>query len=158
MRILLDHNVPRPLKNNLPGHDTDTAADRGWQDLNTGELLDQAETDGYELFLTSDRRIPSQQNLTRRNISVLNLTTNSWPRLRQHLNDINEAVEAMRHNRLSQLDIPYAIPIPTNLTQRNIPTGHTALQGLNAASPEPSLRNNPPPVTLNSHALPACFY
>ena len=106
MRILLDHNVPRPLKNNLPGHDTDTAADRGWQDLNNGELLDQAETDGYELFLTSDRRIPFQQNLTRRNISVLILTTNSWPRLRQRLNDINEAVEAMGHNQLSQLDIP----------------------------------------------------
>jgi hypothetical protein len=106
MRILLDHNVPRPLKNNLPGHDTDTAADRGWQELNNGELLDQAETDGYELFLTSDRRIPFQQNLTRRNISVLILTTNSWPRLRQRLNDINEAVEAMGHNQLSQLDIP----------------------------------------------------
>jgi hypothetical protein len=106
MRILLDHNVPRPLKNNLPGHDTDTAADRGWQELNNGELLDQAETDGYELFLTSDRRIPFQQNLTRRNISVLILTTNSWPRLRQHLNDINEAVAAMGHNQLSRLDIP----------------------------------------------------
>ena len=79
---------------------------RGWQELNNGELLDQAETDGYELFLTSDRRIPFQQNLTRRNISVLVLTTNSWPRLRQRLNDINEAVEAMVHNQLSQLDIP----------------------------------------------------
>ena len=106
MRILLDHNVPRPLKDNLPGHDADTAADRGWQELNNGELLDQAETDGYELFLTSDQRIPFQQNLTRRNISVLILTTNSWPRLRQHLNDINQAVEAMAHNQLSQLDIP----------------------------------------------------
>ena len=28
MRILLDHNVPRPLKNSLPGHDTDAAAER----------------------------------------------------------------------------------------------------------------------------------
>ena len=101
MSILLDHNVPRPLKNNPPGHDTDAAADRGWQDLNNGELLDQAETDGYELFLTSDRRIPFQQNLPRRNISVLILTTNSWSRLRQHLNDINEAVEAMGYNQLS---------------------------------------------------------
>ena len=75
IRILLDHNVPSPLKNNLPGHDTDTAADRGWQDLNTGELLDQAETDAYELFLISGGRIPFQQNLIRRNISVLILTT-----------------------------------------------------------------------------------
>ena len=43
MRILLDHSVPRPLKNSLPGHDADTAAERGWQELHNGELLDRAE-------------------------------------------------------------------------------------------------------------------
>jgi hypothetical protein len=55
MRILLDHSVPRPLKNNLPGHDTDTAAERGWHELHNGELLDRAEADGYDLLVTADR-------------------------------------------------------------------------------------------------------
>ena len=105
MRILLDHNVPRPLKNNLPGHDTDTAADRAWQELHNGELLDRAETDGYELLITADRKMPFQQNFTHRNISVLVLTTNAWPILRQHLSDVNQSVNAMGHNQIRELDI-----------------------------------------------------
>ena len=75
MRILLDHSVPRPLKNNLPGHVIDTAAERGWQELHNGELLDRAEVEGYELLITADRNMNFQQNFAHRFISVLFLTT-----------------------------------------------------------------------------------
>lgn len=105
MRILLDHNVPRPLKNNLPGHDTDTAAERLWQELHNGELLDRAEADGYELLITADRKMPFQQNFTHRNISVLVLTTNAWPVLRQRLSDVNQAVNDIGHNQVLELDM-----------------------------------------------------
>ena len=105
MRILLDHNVPRPLKNNLPGHDTDTAAERSWQELHNGELLDRAEADGYELLITADCKMPFQQNFTHRNISVLVLTTNAWPVLRQRLGDVNQAVNDMGHNQVLELDM-----------------------------------------------------
>jgi hypothetical protein len=66
MRILLDHSVPRPLKNNLPGHDAHTAAERGWQELHNGELLDRAEADGYELLITADQQCPFNRNLPER--------------------------------------------------------------------------------------------
>ena len=105
MRILLDHSVPRPLKNNFPGHDTDTAAERGWHELHNGELLDMAETDGYELLITADRQMPFQQNFARRSMSILILTTNSWPVLRQRLDDVNRAVNAIGYNQISELDI-----------------------------------------------------
>ena len=109
MRILLDHNVPRPLKNNLPGHDTDTAAERAWQELQNGELPERAETNGYELLITADRtadrKMPFQQNFIHRNISVLVLTTNAWPILRQRLDDIIRAVNAMGDSQIQELDI-----------------------------------------------------
>jgi hypothetical protein len=105
MRTLLDHSVPRPLKNNLPGHDTDTAAERGWHELHNGELLDRAEADGYHLLVTADRQMPFQQNFSVRNISVLVLTTNSWPILRQRLADINQAINARGRSQISELDI-----------------------------------------------------
>lgn len=105
MRILLDHSVPRPLKVNLPGHDTDTAAERGWQELHNGELLDRAESDGYDLLITADQQMPFQQNFARRNISILILTTNSWPVLRQHLDEVNQAVNEVRSNQITELDI-----------------------------------------------------
>jgi hypothetical protein len=36
MRILLDQNVPRALRNLLLGHDVRTAAERGWSTLLNG--------------------------------------------------------------------------------------------------------------------------
>ena len=105
MRILLDHNIPRPLRSSLPGHDVDTTAERGWDGLHNGELLDRAETEGYELFITADQQMPFQQNFTHRGIRLVVLTTNSWPTLRQHLDEINRAVNATEHHQISRLDI-----------------------------------------------------
>ena len=48
----------------------ETAFQRNWHTLTNGELLDQAESDEYELLITADRRIPYQQNLSRRSITV----------------------------------------------------------------------------------------
>ena len=39
MKILLDNNVPRLLRNNLPGHQVDVALQFGWHNLSNGELL-----------------------------------------------------------------------------------------------------------------------
>ena len=105
MRILLDHNIPRPLRNSLPGHDVDTTAERRWDELHNGELLDRAETEGYGLLITADQQMPFQQNFTNRGIRVLVLTNNSWPTLRQHLDEINQAVNATEHHQISRLDI-----------------------------------------------------
>ena len=105
MRILLDHSVPRPLKHNLPAHNTDTAAERGWHELHNGALLDRAEDAGYELLITADQQMPFQQNFARRSIRILILTTNSWPTLRQHLDEINRAIDAMGCDQITELDI-----------------------------------------------------
>ena len=46
-----------------------------------------------------------QQNFAHRYISVLFLTTNSWPVLRQRLEDINQAVNDIGYNQRRELDI-----------------------------------------------------
>ena len=76
MRILLNNNVPKLLTSNLPDHQADTTFQRDWHTLTNGELLDQAESDGYQLLITADQRIPYQQNLSRRSIAVLIITSN----------------------------------------------------------------------------------
>jgi len=40
---LLDHNVPKRLRQFLSGHDVRTAREMGWQDLENGELMTVAE-------------------------------------------------------------------------------------------------------------------
>ena len=63
MKILFDQGTPRPLRSFLPEHAVDTAAGRGWSELSNGELLDIAESEGYELLITTDQNIRHQQNL-----------------------------------------------------------------------------------------------
>ena len=81
MRILFDHDVPRPLRRNLTGHEVDTARQRGWEELSNGDLLNVAEREGYEVFITADQKIPYQQNLDRRSFGVVILLSNTGHKL-----------------------------------------------------------------------------
>jgi hypothetical protein len=72
--ILFDHGTPKGLARALSGHTVHTAQSRGWDTLNNGALLNAAEDAGFELLLTTDRRIRFQQNLTTRRIALLVLT------------------------------------------------------------------------------------
>jgi predicted nuclease of predicted toxin-antitoxin system len=71
MKILLDECLPLDFRHHLPGHEVHTAEWAGFKSLKNGELLQQAEDAGYDVFLTIDQGIPHQQNLTQRRISIL---------------------------------------------------------------------------------------
>ena len=45
------HDEPVPLRQHLVGHAVDTAFERGWSDLQNGELLDRAEVEGLERLI-----------------------------------------------------------------------------------------------------------
>jgi hypothetical protein len=54
--ILFDHGTPKGLARALSEHTVQTARSKGWDTLTNGELLDAAESAGFELLLTADRR------------------------------------------------------------------------------------------------------
>ena len=62
MKVLFDHGTPAPLRGYIPEHTVDTAAEKGWAELSNGELLDQAESEEYELLITTDQSVRYQQN------------------------------------------------------------------------------------------------
>ena len=74
MLILFDHGTPKGLARALSGHTIDTAQAKGWDTLSNGALLNAAEEAGFELLLTTDRRIRYQQNLQVRRIALVVLT------------------------------------------------------------------------------------
>ena len=97
MRILFDHGTPKGLVRTLSGHTIDTALAKGWDTLSNGALLAAAEEAGFELLLTTDRRIRYQQNLSVRRIALVVLTgTTRWSSVRQHADHI-AAVLCGRH-------------------------------------------------------------
>ena len=71
MHILLDEQLPRRLTRVLPGHDVQTVQRQGWSGIKNGELLRRASESGFDVFLTSDRNLQFQQNLSRFSIGVI---------------------------------------------------------------------------------------
>ena len=93
MKILFDQGTPVPLRGFLTGHQVDTAYERGWQMLENGELLTAAETSGYDILLTTDQNLRYQQNLGARSISIIVLSSTSWPRIMKATAQIVAAIE-----------------------------------------------------------------
>jgi hypothetical protein len=70
MKVLLDECVDWRLSRELHGHDVKTARQMGWATLRNGELLALAAKD-FDVFVTVDRKLPSQQNLSALAIAVV---------------------------------------------------------------------------------------
>lgn len=93
MRILFDQGTPAPLRHNLSDHLVDTVFERGWSNLNNGELLDASEQDGYQLLISTDQNLRYQQDLSNRQLAIIVLLSTSWPRIQLRVDDIQAIVD-----------------------------------------------------------------
>ena len=71
-------------------------------------LLNAAEQDGFDLFITADQELSYQQNLSGRKTSILVLSTNNWGLIKAHVVDITAAINAVAPGSLVFLDIRHA--------------------------------------------------
>jgi hypothetical protein len=94
MRILFDHSTPAPLRQTLTSHVVVEALERRWQTLENGPLLDADEAEGFEIFITADKNIRYQQNISDRKIAVVILGNAQWPVLRRHADKVVAALNA----------------------------------------------------------------
>jgi hypothetical protein len=106
--VLFDHGTPKGLARLLPEHTVHTAQSRGWDTLSNGALLNAAEQAGFELLLTTDRRIRYQQNLQSRRIALLVLTgSTKWSLVRQHAGRIAASVDSATPGSYAEVEIPF---------------------------------------------------
>jgi hypothetical protein len=91
-RVLLDHCVPRRVRQALAGSEVATAYQRGWSELKNGALLEVAERDGFDVLITADKNLRYQQALAHRRIAIVELPTNALPALLAHFSEIADAV------------------------------------------------------------------
>jgi hypothetical protein len=94
MLILFNHVTPKGIARALVGHTVTKAKDRGWDTLSNGDLLDAAETAGFDVFVTADKNMRYQQNLADRRLALVVLSTPQWPVVKLHLEKIAAAVNA----------------------------------------------------------------
>lgn len=95
MKILFDQNVPRALSAFLIGHEVVRAAELNWDGLRNGELLLQAEAQGFDALITCDRNLEYQQRVTGRKVGIVALTTNNWPLVRMRVEAVVNAVDTL---------------------------------------------------------------
>lgn len=106
MKILFDQGTPVPLRRHLAEHTVKTAYEEGWSNLSNGDLLNAAEVAGYQLFVTTDQNLRYQQNLRGRHIAIVVLLSTSWPRIRQHVPEILEMINAVSPGGYVEIPIP----------------------------------------------------
>lgn len=106
MRILFDQGTPVPLRDHLNTHQVETAFERGWSTLTNGELLARAEDEGFEVLVTTDKALPSQQNIDVLRIAIVVLTSTSWPRIQQAAAAISLVIDATVPGSFVEVTIP----------------------------------------------------
>jgi len=70
VRVLLDECIDWRLSRDIVGHDVKTAHEMSWASIKNGELLALA-AQHFDVFVTVDRNLSFQQNLTSIPIAVV---------------------------------------------------------------------------------------
>jgi hypothetical protein len=95
-RVLLDEDVPRQLRRDLPEFVVRTVQEEGWSSIKNGELLRRSSAT-FDVFVTADKRLRHQQNITAHDIGVVVLGTHDvrLPRLQQILTELRSAISSV---------------------------------------------------------------
>jgi len=101
MRILIDECLDWRLCRALAEHHCKTVQEAGWEGLTNGQLLEQAEG-LFDVFLTGDRNLTFQQNVSSRKIAVIVLEARST-RLADMLQLIPQVRPVLRTIQLGQV-------------------------------------------------------
>ena len=106
MKVLFDQGTPAPLRRALTEHVVETAFERGWSSLHNGALIAAADTDGFDVFVTTDRNLKYQQNMAARRLAVVVLLSTSWPRIQQVIPQICQAVNKAGPGSYCEVNVP----------------------------------------------------
>jgi predicted nuclease of predicted toxin-antitoxin system len=105
-RVLLDENLPRKLRRELPDCVVRTVQEEHWTSFANGQLLRRAQTN-FDVLLTADRRLQFQQNLAQFEIGVVVIVT---PNLRFRvimgvIEQVRSAIAAVRPGEAIQVQV-----------------------------------------------------
>ncbi len=106
MLVLFDHGTPAPLEPYLASHAVKKTKDLGWDVLANGELLKEAEKSGFEVFVTTDKNLRYQQNLTQLRLAIMVLGNSRWPVVQRYVDRVVAAVNAARPGSYVEVEIP----------------------------------------------------
>lgn len=101
MKILIDECLPLWPAKQLVGHDVKTVQQMGWSAMKDPELLSLAEAE-FEVFLTADKNLRHQQNLSSRRIAVVVLPSNRLSIVQRLVQRLMLTLQTIQPNRPGQ--------------------------------------------------------
>ncbi len=95
MRLLLDENLPKRLKQDFKEYEIYTASDKGWTGISNGKLLGPLTENQFDALLTFDKNLQYQQNFINHTVAVivLNAPDNSYTTLKDFVHKIKEILK-----------------------------------------------------------------
>ena len=106
MRILLDECIDRRFGKEIEGHDVVTVPQAGWAGIKNGELLTRAQMQ-FDVFITVDRNLAFQQNISQFAIAVIVLQapTNRLKDLRPLLPNLLQALPTAIKGQVNRISL-----------------------------------------------------
>ena len=108
MKLLLDENLPRQLKNDLrETHEVFTVRDMGWLGQKNGKLLGLLVLNGFDGLITIDKNLIFQQNLQRFELRffVINAVGNRYQDLLPFVPNLSKILQNPPENQIIELEI-----------------------------------------------------
>lgn len=107
MRILLDESLPHDLAPLIAGHAVSTVRDEGWSGVHNGKLLALAATK-FDAFITADRNLEFQQNLSKLPLAVVVLVArkNRIQDLEPLLQELGQVLNHLPQRALQKVGTP----------------------------------------------------
>jgi hypothetical protein len=102
MKIIIDECVPSIVKRGLPERSIVTVQEMGWAGIKNGELL-RLITAEFDIFITSDKNLRHQQNLSAVDLSIILLPSNQVPVIKALLPQIDIALTNIGENDFVEL-------------------------------------------------------
>jgi hypothetical protein len=103
MRVILDESTPKRLKRWLEGHEVRTVVEMGWGGMKNGELLRLIQGN-CDLFVTADKNLEHQQNLTGISFGILVLPTNRWGSLQPYREGVLKSLKGVVPGSVIRVD------------------------------------------------------
>jgi hypothetical protein len=102
MNIIIDECVPSIVKRGLPHRMIRTVQEMGWSGIKNGDLLRLVVTE-FDVFITSDKNLRHQQNLTSFDLTVILLPSNQVPLIKALLPKLDEALSQIGKSRFIEI-------------------------------------------------------
>lgn len=97
MKVIVDEGVPRHLVDALRKVGIDAHRFRkAWEQVSNGKLIAAIEAEGFDVLLTNDKNIASQQNLQGRAIAIVALPLNRRSAIVARIADIVDTIRRAR--------------------------------------------------------------